>query len=428
MSESIGSLIAWVKDRDFSLNLNTERLAFIFALNAIHSDSDRELLERDLIEAFRMVLEEFRMELEFDKVKFTAMIDSLVSQRILLRIRVQNMDEANYRLTPLGVHLSEAFVADHELSEIKINIQMSTVVSKLSSLAQKFSDGKAPSVGEMYDQLRFSIIEDLVKVDTIQRNLDEEQQDIQKRIWSIFELKWNDALDEINTLLSDTADKIKQVTEIIGVQADAIETHVNTISMELPEKEEYLAIHELLERLLAMLERITSWSVLSFRQWKVYDNNLLDYIKKLVNVDSTRQLSHRLMQQLRLPEEYAVTIVDSDEVINLGVPKLRPVPKKIVGQRRVQSIKSASELPKRLSDLVGEWVQENIDFTKDIFIPDKVGSAISFFENEDPLVIAQIVIKELQARKRPVNSLRKAVWTDVEGLGRIKSKLLERNN
>ena len=152
MSESIGSLIAWVKDRNFSLNLSTERLAFIFALNAIHSDSDRELLERDLAEAFRMVLEEFRMELEFDKVRFTAMIDSLVSQRILLRMRVQNMDEANYRLTPLGVHLSEAFVADHELSEIKLNIQMSTVVSKLSSLAQKFADGEAPSVGEMYDQ------------------------------------------------------------------------------------------------------------------------------------------------------------------------------------------------------------------------------------------------------------------------------------
>ena len=428
VNESIGSLIAWVKDKGFSLSLSTERLAFIFALNALQSTSDKELTERDVREAYRMVIEEFRVESEIDNSKFNNMIEALLAQRVMMLIRIGGDSEASYRLTPLGVNLSGVFAADHALSKEKINIQMSSVASKLSTLISDLNASNELEKKKINIELEHSILIDLANVDTIQRNMDEEQAEVRDRISSLFDLKWEEALDEISQMLVETAEKIKQVTEIISVHSDTIQSHILAISMILPETDEYLDCHTLLERVTKLLERICTWSEMSFKQWKLYDTNLLDNIKKLINVDGSRHISSRLLKQLKTQETMGLTVVNSDEIVNLSVSRHRPPPKVTVGVRREKIILKASEIPEPIGVKVKQWVRDNTDFNRDINVPLKVESAIEYFNDCEPLEIAQLVILELQSRKRPRNTLRKAVWTDVKNLGRIRSKILEVGN
>ncbi len=55
--QPIDELVSWVKQQDFSLNLTTERLAFLIAVAVLSKERfDEELGEGELHDAFRLVV------------------------------------------------------------------------------------------------------------------------------------------------------------------------------------------------------------------------------------------------------------------------------------------------------------------------------------------------------------------------------------
>ena len=54
LAQTIPELITWTKEREFSLSLPSERLAFLLAISIYNNEQiDGELLESDLIDIFR---------------------------------------------------------------------------------------------------------------------------------------------------------------------------------------------------------------------------------------------------------------------------------------------------------------------------------------------------------------------------------------
>ena len=54
-SQTIPELISWAKEREFSLNLPTERLVFLLAIAIYNNERlDGEMLEADLVDIFRL--------------------------------------------------------------------------------------------------------------------------------------------------------------------------------------------------------------------------------------------------------------------------------------------------------------------------------------------------------------------------------------
>ena len=53
-SQTIPELVSWAKEREFSLNLPTERLVFLLAIAIYNNERlDGEMLEADLVDIFR---------------------------------------------------------------------------------------------------------------------------------------------------------------------------------------------------------------------------------------------------------------------------------------------------------------------------------------------------------------------------------------
>ncbi len=60
LAQTIPELISWTKDREFSLSLSSDRLAFLLAISIYNQEqTDGELLESDLIDLFRYVSNSF---------------------------------------------------------------------------------------------------------------------------------------------------------------------------------------------------------------------------------------------------------------------------------------------------------------------------------------------------------------------------------
>ena len=128
-SQTIPELVSWAKEREFSLNLPTERLAFLLAI-AIYNDErfDGEILESDLIDIFRHISTAFDLSKDMVATRANNAINELVKQRFLNRFSSEFTEGlAIYRLTPLGVGVSDYYIRQREFSALRLSVQLSIV-------------------------------------------------------------------------------------------------------------------------------------------------------------------------------------------------------------------------------------------------------------------------------------------------------------
>ena len=107
--QTIPELVGWAKQREFSLNLPTERLAFLLTIAIYNNERvDGEMIEHDLVDMFRLVSNEFGLAEESVQQRANNAINELVKQRFLNRFSSEFTEGLSiYRLTPLGVGVSD---------------------------------------------------------------------------------------------------------------------------------------------------------------------------------------------------------------------------------------------------------------------------------------------------------------------------------
>ncbi len=96
LSQTVPELVSWVKQNQFSINLPTERLAFLLAIAVLSNETfEEELGESELVDAFRIVSDEFEQISETIAFRANNAINELVSTRLISRFVSEQNDGAS---------------------------------------------------------------------------------------------------------------------------------------------------------------------------------------------------------------------------------------------------------------------------------------------------------------------------------------------
>ena len=132
-SQTIPELVSWAKEREFSLNLPTERLVFLLAIAIYNNERlDGEMLEADLVDIFRHTTSAFDQSTDAIATRANNAINELVKQRFLNRFSSEFTEGLSiYRLTPLGVGVSDYYIRQREFSALRLSVQLSIVADEI---------------------------------------------------------------------------------------------------------------------------------------------------------------------------------------------------------------------------------------------------------------------------------------------------------
>lgn len=120
--QTVDELVGWVKQHDFSLNLPTERLAFLLAIAVLSNERfDDELGEGELHDAFGIISGLFGQSSDTIAFRANNAINELVKQRLISRFSGESTDGMNiYRLTPLAIGITDYYVRHRQFSKLKL--------------------------------------------------------------------------------------------------------------------------------------------------------------------------------------------------------------------------------------------------------------------------------------------------------------------
>ncbi len=159
--QPIDEVVDWVKQHDFSLNLSSERLAFLIAISLLGSTKfDEELGEGELHDAFNIVTQKYKQDSELISFRANNAINELVSQRLISRFTSEiNSAASIYRLSPLGVSITDYYVRHREFSQLKLSIQLSMVANEMAKVLDAAKDGEDAEYWRknVYGVLRYSL-------------------------------------------------------------------------------------------------------------------------------------------------------------------------------------------------------------------------------------------------------------------------------
>ena len=231
-SQTIPELVSWAKEREFSLNLPTERLAFLLAI-AIYNDErfDGEILESDLIDIFRHISTAFDLSKDMVATRANNAINELVKQRFLNRFSSEFTEGlAIYRLTPLGVGVSDYYIRQCEFSALRLSVQLSIVADEI----QRASEAAEEDGDEHYWRrhvfapLKYSVAEIFDSIDLSQRIMDENQQSIKEEIAALLTKNWQAAISSCEQLLDETSGNLRELQDTLNAAGDKLFIIIST--------------------------------------------------------------------------------------------------------------------------------------------------------------------------------------------------------
>lgn len=300
--QPINELVDWVKQNDFSLNLTTERLAFLIAVAVLsHERFDDELGEGELHDAFTIVSNLFEGTGESSAFRANNAINELVRQRLIRRFTSELNDGASiYRLSPLAVGITDYYVRHREFSKLKLSIQLSMVAGEMAKAKEAAVTGGDAAYWhkQVYAVLRYSVAEIFDQIDLNQRVMDEQQQAVKDEIAALLNKDWQEAIHACETLLSETSSTLKELQDTLQAASDELQTQILDIQERVYGDESLEFIEEILFSLQMKLDRIVSWGQQSIDLWIGYDRHVHKFIRTAIDMDQNRAFSQRLRQSI----------------------------------------------------------------------------------------------------------------------------------
>ncbi|WP_311352941.1 chromosome partition protein MukF, partial [Aggregatibacter segnis] len=301
-SQTIPELVSWAKEREFSLNLPTERLAFLLAIAIYNNERfDGEMLEADLVDIFRHISTAFEQSQETIAVRANNAINELVKQRFLNRFSSEFTEGlAIYRLTPLGVGVSDYYIRQREFSALRLSVQLSIVADEI----QRASDAAEEDGDEHYWRrnvfapLKYSVAEIFDSIDLSQRVMDENQQSIKEDIAALLTKDWQAAISSCEQLLDETSGNLRELQDTLNAAGDKLQAQLLRIQDCVIGRQELYFIEQLIIDLQAKLDRIISWGQQAIDLWIGYDRHVHKFIRTAIDMDKNRVFSQRLRNSI----------------------------------------------------------------------------------------------------------------------------------
>ncbi|WGE47237.1 chromosome partition protein MukF [Actinobacillus equuli] len=303
LAQTIPELINWTKEREFSLSLSSDRLAFLLAISIYNNEqTDGELLESDLVDLFRYVSEAFDQSEATLTQRANNAINDLVKQRFLNRFSSEFTEGlAIYRITPLGVGVADYYVRQREFSTLRLSIQLSIVadeIQRASSAAEEGGDERFWR-NNVFAPLKYSVAEIFDSIDLSQRMMDENQHQIRERIAELLSQNWHEAILSCEQLLDETSGNLRELQDTLNAAGDKLQAQLLRIQSCLIGRDDLDFIDQLIVNLQNKLDRIISWGQQAIDLWIGYDRHVHKFIRTAIDMDKNRVFGQRLRQSIQ---------------------------------------------------------------------------------------------------------------------------------
>ena len=323
VSQTVPELVNWVKQHDFSLNLPTERLAFLLAIAVLSGDRfDEELGESELVDAFRIVSDMFDQSKETLAFRANNAINELVRQRLITRFTSEVTDGASiYRLSPLALGITDYYIRQREYSTLKLSIQLAMVADEINKAAQAAKEGGDEKHWrqDVYAVLKYSVAEIFDRIDLNQRTMDEQQQQVKTDIAELLNQDWRAAITNCESLLNETSSTLRELQDTLQAAGDQLQSQLLAIQEEVQGNPELDFIDGMIFILQMKLDRIINWGQQAIDLWIGYDRHVHKFIRTAIDMDKNRAFSQRLRQSVTdyFDEPWLLTYADAERLLDM---------------------------------------------------------------------------------------------------------------
>ncbi|ODQ01074.1 chromosome partition protein MukF [Salinivibrio sp. SS2] len=305
-AQTVPELVNWVKQGGFSLNLPPERLAFLLAITVMSQERfEDELSEGELIDAFRIVSEQFAAsgDSSAGNLAFRAnnAINEMVQARLLSRFTSEMTEgDSIYRLTPLAMGIADYYARHREYSTLKLSVQLSMVadeIEKARSAAMQDGDAKFWR-HNVYGVLKYSVAEIFDRIDLNQRVMDEQQQQVKDDIAALLTQDWQAAIANCEYLLNETSSTLRELQDTLQAAGDNLQSQLLEIQEVVRSRDDLDFVDAMVYSLQMKLDRIINWGQQAIDLWIGYDRHVHKFIRTAIDMDKNRAFSQRLRQSV----------------------------------------------------------------------------------------------------------------------------------
>lgn len=302
-SQTVPELVAWARKHDFSIALPVERLAFLLAIATLNTERfDGEMSEGELVDAFRHVSESFSLANETLNQRANNAINDLVRQRLLSRFTSEVMEgQSIYRLTPLGIGITDYYIRQREFSALRLSVQLSIVADEIQRAAEAAEENgdDAHWRRNVYAPLKYSVAEIFDSIDLTQRLMDDHQQAVKDDIAALLSKDWRAAISSCETLLDQTSGNLRELQDTLEAAGDKLQARLLRIQDATLGHDDLAFVDQLVLDLQAKLDRIISWGQQAIDLWIGYDRHVHKFIRTAIDMDKNRIFAQRLRQSIR---------------------------------------------------------------------------------------------------------------------------------
>ena len=354
-SQSVPELVSWAKKNDFSIALPVERLAFLLAIAVLNSERfDGEMTESELIDGFRHVSQIFEQSEDTITVRANNAINDLVRQRLITRFASEMTDGYSiYRLTPLGIGITDYYIRQREFSTLRLSIQLSIVAQELKRAADAALEGGDDLHWHrnVFAPLKYSVAEIFDSIDITQRVMDEQQAEVKQNISALLSQDWQAAISSCEGLLTETSQTLRELQDTLAAAGDKLQASLLLIQDATLDNQHLDKINNVVMDLQSKLDRIISWGQKAIDLWIGYDRHVHKFIRTAIDLDKNRVFSQRLRKSIQsyfdLP--WSLTFANAERLLDMRDEELALHEAEVTG-----------ELPSELEFEMIEEIQEHI--------------------------------------------------------------------
>nr|WP_086938297.1 chromosome partition protein MukF [Thaumasiovibrio occultus] len=322
-TQTVPELVNWVKQQNLSIQLPVERLAFLLAVAILSQERvDEELQEAELVDAFRIVSEQFGQHKETLALRANNAINELVSQRLITRFTSEMTEGVSiYRLSPLAIGIADYYARHREYSTLKLSIQLAMVADEIDKAKKAAMEEGDESYWRqnVYAVLKYSVAEIFDRIDLNQRTMDEQQQQVKTNIAELLNQDWQAAIANCEQLLNETSNTLQELQETLQAAGDELQSQLLDI-LEITYQNDALDfVTEMVYSLQSKLDRIVNWGQQSIDLWIGYDRHVHKFIRTAIDMDKNRAFSQRLRQSVTdyFDAPWYLTFADSERMLDM---------------------------------------------------------------------------------------------------------------
>ncbi|MCA6219059.1 chromosome partition protein MukF [Photorhabdus antumapuensis] len=337
-SQTVPELVSWARKNDFSISLPAERLAFLMAIAVLNSERlDGEMSEEELVDAFREVCKGFEQTTESVAVRANNAINDMVRQKLLNRFTSELADgNAIYRLTPLGISISDYYIRQREFSTLRLSMQLSIVANELHRAAEAAEEGgdEFHWHRNVFAPLKYSVAEIFDSIDMSQRVMDEQQSSVKEDIAALLNQDWQAAIANCEQLLSETSGTLRELQDTLEAAGDKLQANLLRIQDANMGSGGSELVDKLVFDLQSKLDRIISWGQQAIDLWIGYDRHVHKFIRTAIDMDKNRIFSQRLRQSVQhyFDNPWTLTIANAERLLDMRDEELTLRNEEVTGE------------------------------------------------------------------------------------------------